>query len=112
MSADLLGQRGQPGEQRRGGVGQQQVIDVGDPPGAGELERQQRQQPAGRGHDSGAGVAGLVDQGGQVEGDQVGHHQQQPGLGRVDPRAGQAAKSSSGGAGQSGVAAGGGRRWC
>ena len=90
----LLGQRGQPGQQRGGRVGQQQVIDVGDPPGAGEFQRQQGQQPAGGGHDPGAGVAGRVDQGGQVEGDQVGDQQQQPGLGRVHPRAARSRSSA------------------
>ena len=34
-----LGQCGQPGQQRRAGVGGD-VIDMGDPPGGGQLERQ------------------------------------------------------------------------
>jgi hypothetical protein len=38
----LLGQHRQPGQQAGGGVGEQ-VIDVGHPAGAGELERQQAQ---------------------------------------------------------------------
>ena len=105
----LLRQRGQPGEQRGGGVGQQQVVDVGDPAGAGEFERQQRQQPAGGGHDPGAGVAGAARPGRAGRG--------RPGRGsaaaarpcRVSTRSGQVAKSSRGGAGQPGVAAGGGR---
>lgn len=80
----FLRQHGQPGEQRGGGIGQQ-VIDVPDPPGAGELEGQQGQQPADRGDDPGAGVAGLGGQRGQVQGDQVGDGQQQPGPGRVQP---------------------------
>ena len=81
----LLRQGGQPGQQRCGGVGQQQVIDVGDPPGPGQFQCQQRQQPGGGGYDAGAGVAGLADQGGQVEGDQVGYQQQQSGLAGVAP---------------------------
>ena len=80
----FLRQHGQPGEQRGGGVGQQ-VIDVGDPPGAGQLEREQGQQPADRGDDAGAGVAGRGHQGGQVKGHQVGDGQQQPSPGRVQP---------------------------
>ena len=47
----LLRQRGQRGEQRGGRVAQQQVIDVGHPPGPGQFQRQQAQQPAGGGHD-------------------------------------------------------------
>jgi hypothetical protein len=81
----LLRQRGQRGEQRGGRVAQQQVIDVGDPPGPGQFQRQQRQQPTGGGHDPGAGVARRADQGGQVEGDQVGHQQQQPRPVGVEP---------------------------
>ncbi len=50
MSAVFFRQRRHPGEQGGGRV-IEQVIDVGDPPGAGELERQQGQQPA---------VAGMV----------------------------------------------------
>ena len=86
----VTGQRGflrqhrQPGEQGGGGVGEQ-VIDVGDPPGAGELERQQGQQPADGGDDPGAGVAGRRGQGGQVQGHQVRDGQQQPGPGGVQP---------------------------
>ena len=51
---------------RRRGVGEQ-VIDVGDPPGAGQLQRQQGQQPADGRDDAGAGVAGRRDQRGQVQ---------------------------------------------
>ena len=57
---------------------------MGDPPGAGELERQQRQQPADRGDDPGAGVAGAAGQGGQVQVHQVGDDQQQPGPGGIE----------------------------
>ena len=103
----LLRQHGEPGEQRGGGIGEQ-VIDVGDPPGAGELEGQQGQQPAGRGDDAGAGVAGRGGQGGQVQGGQVGNGQQQPGPGRVQPlRPG--AEVDDLRRGQGGVPAGGGR---
>ena len=80
----FLRQHGHPGEQRGCGVGQQ-VIDVGGPPGAGQLERKQGQQPADRGDDAGAGVAGRGHQGGQVQGHQVGDGQQQPRPGRVQP---------------------------
>jgi len=80
----VVGERGflrqyrQPGEQGAGRVADQ-VVDVGDAPGGGQLQRQQGQDPAGGGDRRGAGVAGLGHQGGQVEGDQVGDHQQQPG---------------------------------
>jgi hypothetical protein len=103
----LLRQDRQPGEQGAGRVADQ-VIDVGDPPGAGQLQRQQRQQPRGGRDDRGARVAGRPGQGGQVQGDQVGQREQQPGQpglgagrdgGEVDDR----------GAGQPGVPAGGGR---
>ncbi len=105
----LLRQRGQPGQQRGGRVGQQQVIDVGDAPGPGQFQGQQAQQPAGGGHHPGAGVAGRLDQGGQIQGDQVGYQQQQPGLGRVHPgRPGGEVQDR--GAGQPGVAAGRSRR--
>ena len=74
----LLRQRGQAGEQGGTWVGGQ-VVDVGDPPGGGELEGQQRKDGADGGDLAGAGVARLGDQAGQVQGDQVGHGQQQPG---------------------------------
>jgi len=75
----LLGQHRQPGEQGGGRTAQEQVVDVGDLPGAGQLQRQQRQRPRHGGHHPGPGVAGgALDQPGQVEGDQVGHEQQQP----------------------------------
>ena len=80
----FLGQHREPGEQGGGGVGEQ-VIDVGDPPGAGELERQQGQQPGDGGDDPGAGVAGRGGQGGQVQGYQVRDGEQQPGPGAVQP---------------------------
>ena len=73
-----LGQRDQPGEDRGAGVGGQ-VVDVRDPPGRGELERQQGQH-IGQGGDLRAGrVAGRGDQVGQVQGEQVRDGQQQPG---------------------------------
>ena len=105
----LLGQRGQPGQQCGGRVAQQQVVDVGDPPGPGQFQRQQAQQPAGGGHDPGAGVAGAADQGGQVQGDQVGHQQQQPGPVGVEPL-GLGGEVQRCGSGQPGVAARGRRR--
>ena len=88
QAVGVIGQRGlfrqdrHPGEQGGGGVGEQ-VIDVGDPPGAGELERQQGRQPRHCGDDPRAGVAGVFDQGGQAERDQVGDGRQQPGPGGV-----------------------------
>ena len=103
----FLRQDGQPGEQGAGRVGEQ-VIDVGDPAGAGQLQREQRQQPRHGGDDGGAGVAGRCDQGGQVQGDQVGDGQQQtgqPGLGA----GGERGEVDDRGAGQLGVPAGGGR---
>ena len=78
-----FGQRGEAGEQRRTGVGGE-FLDVGDPAGAGELERQQRQHRTQRRDDGGAGIAGGPDQTGQVQGDQVRDGQQQPGELGVD----------------------------
>jgi len=75
----FLRQCGQAGQHGGGGVDQQQVVDVGDAPGGGQLQGQQGQQPAGGGDDAGAGVAGVVGEGGQVEGDQVGDDEQEPG---------------------------------
>ena len=46
---------------------------MGHPAGAGQLQRQQRQQPGHGGHDAGAGIPSLCDQGGQVELDQNGY---------------------------------------
>ena len=103
----LLGQDRQPGQQGGGGVGEQ-VIDVADAPGGGELEGQQGQQVAGGGDRLGAGVASRGDQRGQVEGDQVGDGQQQPGHGGVGV-CGQGGEVGDGGGRQPGVAAGGGR---
>ena len=103
----LLGQDRQPGQQRGRRV-EQQVIDVGDAPGGGELEGQQGQQVAGGGDRLGTGVAGRADQGGQVEGDQVGNGQQQPGHGGVRP-AGEGGEVDDGGGPHRGVPAGGGR---
>ena len=50
----FLRQHRHPGEQGGCGVGEQ-VVDVGDAPGAGQLERQQGQQPVHCGDDPGAG---------------------------------------------------------
>jgi hypothetical protein len=88
---------------------QEQVIDVGDAAGGGELQREQGQDPADRRDRGGAGVAGLADQGGQVEGDQVGNDQQQAG----EPGVGagrEGAEVDEAGAGQRGLSAGGARR--
>ena len=56
---------------------------MGDPAGAGELERQQRQDRGRRGDHRRAGVAGSAHHGGQVEGDQVGNREFQPGEGSL-----------------------------
>ena len=79
-----LGQRDQPGEQPRAGVGGE-VVDVGDPADADQLQREQAQEVAGGRDHRGARVAGRTDQGGQVEGDQLGDGQQQPGDLRLHP---------------------------
>ena len=80
----FLGEHREPGEQGGRGVGEQ-VIDVGDPPGAGELERQQGQQPGSGGDDPGAGVPGCRGQGGQVQGNQVRMASSSPGPGALQP---------------------------
>ena len=103
----LLRQHRQPGEQRAGRVGEQ-VVDVGDPPGSGQFQRQQRGDPADRGHDRGARVAGGAGHAGKVEGDQVGDGQQQAGHRGVRV-GGEGAEVDPRGPGQPGVAAGGGR---
>jgi len=111
--AGVIGQRGflrqdrQPGEQGAGLVADQ-VIDVGHPAGAGQLQRQQRQQPRCGGDDGGAGVAGLADQGGQVQGYQVRQREQQPGEPGLGA-GGEGSEVDDGGPGQLRVAAGGGR---
>ena len=87
-----LGQRGEPGEQRGAGVGGQ-VVDVGDPAGPGEFQRQQRQQVVQRRDGRGAGVAGGGDHAGQVERDQVGQGEQQSPALAESHRCGQVAKS-------------------
>jgi len=103
----LLRQHRQAGEQGAGRVGEQ-VVDVGDPPGGGELEGEQGQDPADRRDGRGARVAGPGDQGRQVEGDQVGDGQQQPG--QAGPGAGgERTEVDDARGGQAGVAAGGGR---
>ena len=53
----FLRQDGQPGEQGAGRVAEQ-VIDVGDPAGAGQLQREQGQQPRDGRDDGGARIAG------------------------------------------------------
>jgi hypothetical protein len=65
-------------EQPGAGVGGQ-VVDVGDPADADQLEREQGQQVVDGRDDGGALVAGGGDQARQVEGDQLGHGQRQPG---------------------------------
>src|SRR5258706_9926272 len=102
----FLRQHRQAGEQGAGRVGEQ-VIDVGDPPGGGELEGEQGQDPADRGDGGGARGAGLGDQGRQGQGDQVGDGQQQPGQAGLgaggertevdDARGGQAGGAARGG---------------
>jgi len=79
-----LGQRGQSGEQPGPDVGGQ-VVDVGDPADADQLEGEQAQQVVGGRDHRGARVAGGGGQGGQVQGDQLGHGQQQPGDRGVGP---------------------------
>jgi hypothetical protein len=81
---------------------------MADPPGGGELEGQQGQQPGGGRDDAGAGVARCGDQGGQVEGNQVRDGQQQPGHGGVGV-CGQGGEVDEAGGRQPGVAPGGGR---
>jgi hypothetical protein len=73
-----FGQRGQAGEQGGGRVGGH-VVHVGDPTGAGELERQQAQQVAHGRDVAGAGIPGGADHAGQIQGEQVRDGQQQPG---------------------------------
>src|SRR6266704_613273 len=60
-----------------GVLGQGRLLRQGGQPG---------QQPTGGGNHAVAGVAGLFGQGGQVQGDQVGDGQQQPGHAGVHPR--------------------------
>jgi len=73
-----LGQGGQRGQQGGAGVGGD-VVDVGDPPGAGELECQQRQQIGQGGDSRGGRVAGRGHHVRHAERDQVRHREQQPG---------------------------------
>ena len=83
VSAVVLGSAVSPVNSAAAGVAGQ-VVDVGDPPGRGELEREQGQQVGDRGDVAGAGVSGRVDEAGQVQGEQVGQGEQQPGQpGRV-----------------------------
>ena len=103
----FLRQDGQPGEQGAGRVGQQ-VIDVGHPAGAGQLQREQGQQPRHRRDDRGARIPGLAGQGGQVQGYQVGDGQQQPGQPGLGA-GGEGGEVDDRGPGQLGVPAGGGR---
>ena len=103
----FLRQDGQPGEQGAGWVGQQ-VIDVGHPAGAGQLQREQGQQPRHCRDDRGARIPGLAGQGGQVQGDQVGQREQQPGQPGLGA-GGEGGEVDDRGPGQAGVPAGGGR---
>jgi len=73
-----LGERHQPGEQAGADIGGE-VVDVGDPTDPDQLECQQRQHVVGGRDDRGAGVAGGFDHRWQVEGDELGDGQQQPG---------------------------------
>ena len=88
----FLRQHRQPGEQGRGRVGDQQVIDVGDAAGAGQLQRQQRQQPGGRGHHPGARVAGRRTRSGSPSATRSGISSSSPAL-PVSVVAGQVSKS-------------------
>jgi hypothetical protein len=116
----VIGERGflrqdrQPGEQAAGRVGEQ-VIDVGYAAGAGQLQRQQGQQPRHCRDNRGAWVAGGPDQGGQVQGYKVGDGQQQPGEPGIGT-GGERGEVHDRGAGQPGVPAGGRRAgtggWC
>ena len=103
----FLRQDGQPGEQGAGRVGQQ-VIDVGDPAGAGQLQREQGQQPRHRRDDRGARIPGLAGQGGQIQGYQVGQREQQPGQPGLGA-GGEGGEVDDRGPGQPHVPAGGGR---
>ncbi len=104
----FLRQHRHPGQQRGGGVGEQ-VINMRHPPGAGQLEREQGQQPRHRGDDAGARVARRGGQGGQVQGGQVGQDEQQPGAYGVQ-LPGPGAEVDDRRPGQGRVAAVGGRR--
>jgi DDE superfamily endonuclease len=73
-----LRQGGQPREQGGAGVGGD-VVDVGDPPGGGELERQQRQHIGQGGDLRGGQVAGRGHHVRDAGRDQVGDGQEQPG---------------------------------
>jgi hypothetical protein len=101
----FLRQDGQPGEQGAGRVGEQ-VIDVGDPAGAGQLQREQGQQPRRRRDDRGARIPGLAGQGGQIQGYQVRDGQQQPGQPGLGA-GGEGGEVDDRGPGQLGVPAGG-----
>ena len=68
MSADFFGA---PTGRRTGRWPSEQVIDVEDPPGGGELGASRGQDPADRRDGGGARVAGLGGQRRQVEGDHV-----------------------------------------
>lgn len=73
-----LGQGHQPGEGPGADISGQ-VVDVGDPTGAYQLECQQGEYVVDRRDDRGPGVAGGGDQAGQVQGDQLGDGEEQPG---------------------------------
>ena len=79
---------------------------MGDPPGAGQLQCEQGQQPGHGRDDGGAGVAGGPGQGGQVQGYQVGQRQQQAGQAGLGA-GGERGEVDDRGAGQPGVPPGG-----
>ena len=107
MSADFFGRTASPANRALAGS-VEQVIDVGDPAGAGQLQREQGQQPRHRRDDRGARIPGRAGQGGQVQGDQVGDGQQQPGQPGLGA-GGEGGEVDDRGPGQLGVPAGGGR---
>ena len=87
---------------------------MGDAAGAGQLQREQGQQPGQGRDDGGTGVGGGPDQGGQVQGEQVGDGQQQAGQAGLGA-GGERGEVDDRGAGQPGVPPGGRRagagRW-
>ena len=73
-----LGQGGQPREQRCARIGGE-VVDVGDPPGLGELQRQPGDQVGDGGYPGGGWIPCGPHQLAQVQGEQVGDRRQQTG---------------------------------
>jgi hypothetical protein len=92
-----LRQRGEPGEQGGAGVGGD-VAAVGDAPGGGQLQRQQRQQVGQGGDLAGGRVARGGHQVRDAQRDQVRDGQEQPGQPGLGP-AGQRGEVRSFGAG-------------